>query len=111
MDLRTIFINKYGRLRSGFRLLIFLGGLIAVFIFLSGLIGLAYALLHNVIPTNRYAEFLQNLIYRLNLLVAALLVGYLCTRFLERLPWRALGLTFHVPWIRDSLVGGVIGID
>lgn len=110
MDLRTIFINRYGRLRSGFRLLIFVGGFVAVIIFLSGLLGLAYALLHNAIPSGRYAEFLQNLIYRLNLLAAALLVGYLCTRFLEGLPWRALGLTFHVPWIRDSLVGGVIGV-
>lgn len=110
MDLRTIFINEYGRLRSGFRLLIFVAGYIAIVSFLSGLVGLAYALLHDVIPSNRYAEFLQNLIYRVTLLVPALLVGYLCARFLEGLPWRALGLTFHDHWIRDLVVGSLIGV-
>jgi membrane protease YdiL (CAAX protease family) len=33
-----------------------------------------------------------------------------CTRWLEGLPWRALGLWLHAGWFRDLLVGSVIGI-
>lgn len=110
MDLRSIFINQNGRLRSGFRVLIF----VAVFLFISiglfAMVGLAYALLHGRLPPIPHAEFLQNLVYRVVLVVAALGAGYLCTRFLEALPWRALGLSLHEKWFQDLFVGSVIGI-
>jgi uncharacterized protein len=43
-------------------------------------------------------------------LSAALIAGYVCTRFLEGLPWRALGLTLHKRWTWDLVVGSAIGI-
>ena len=110
MDLRTIFINEYGRLRSGFRLLIFAAAFILFEIIFSGAIALGYALLHDRLPPIPYAAFFQNLIYRVALLTTALLAGYLANRFLEGLPWRALGLTIHARWIRDFLIGSLIGI-
>lgn len=110
MDLRTIFINEYGRLRSGFRLLIFAAAFVLFEIFFTGTIALGYALLHDRLPRIPYAEFFQSLISRVSTLSAALLAGYLATRFLEGLPWRALGLTFHAQWIRDVFVGSLIGI-
>ena len=110
MDLRTIFINEYGRLRSGFRLLIFAAAFTLFEILFSGTIALGYALLHDRLPIIPYAAFFQNLIYRVALLATALLAGYLANRFLEGLPWRALGLVIHARWIRDFLIGSLIGI-
>jgi uncharacterized protein len=110
MDLRTIFINEYGRLRSGFRLLIFTALFVLFAVFLTGTIGLGYAMFHDRLPRVPYAEALQNLISRVPLLAGALLAGYLANRFLEGLPWRTLGLTLHVNWIRDLLVGSLFGI-
>jgi len=44
------------------------------------------------------------------LLITALTAGFICTRWLEGLPWRALGLWFHAGWLRDLIVGSLIGI-
>jgi uncharacterized protein len=110
MDLRSIFINQYGRLRSGFRLIIFVALFLLITIVLSAFIGLAYALLHDRLPPIAHAEFFQNVIYRVPLLLAALGAGYFCTRLLEGLPWRALGLTLHDNWFQHLFVGSAIGI-
>jgi membrane protease YdiL (CAAX protease family) len=110
MDLRSIFINEYGRLRSGFRLVIFVAAYLFIWIALTATIGLAYALLHDRLSRLPHEEFFQNMTYRVPLLVAALGAGYLCTRFLEGLPWRAVGLTLHDKWLQHFIVGSVIGI-
>jgi membrane protease YdiL (CAAX protease family) len=46
----------------------------------------------------------------LSFLTAALVGAGICTRWLERLPWRSIGLTLHRGWLRDFLIGSVIGI-
>ena len=56
------------------------------------------------------AGYAGSVIFRFVLLFAALGAGYFCTRLLEGLPWRALGLGFHAGWLRDLLVGSAIGI-
>lgn len=61
-------------------------------------------------PSRGLAHYLENLIFRLVLLVAALGAGYICTRWLEGLPWRALGLSPHPRWLRDFLIGSLLGI-
>ena len=110
MQLRKFFINDVGRLRSGWRLLLF----VCVFVALSFLVGLflriGFALVHQFLPPVPHATFIANVIYRLTLLFSALGAGYFCTRVLEGLPWRALGLTFHTGWFRDLLVGSMLGI-
>ena len=110
MDLRNIFINENGRLRSGFRLVIFVAAFLFIATALMATIGLAYALLHGRLPRIPHEAFLQNLIYRVAMLVAGLGAGYLCTRFLEGLPWRALGLSLHEKWFQQLVVGSAIGI-
>lgn len=110
MDLRRIFINNFGRLRSGWRLLLYGAAVSALFLVLGMAFWIAYGLLVYVLPAWRYGEFLQNLIFRFSILACALVAGYLCAKFLEGLPWRSLGLTFHVQWLRDLLIGSVIGI-
>jgi membrane protease YdiL (CAAX protease family) len=49
------------------------------------------------------------MLFRLSMLAAALIAGYLCARLLERLPWRSLGLTLHAGWFRDLFIGCVVG--
>jgi membrane protease YdiL (CAAX protease family) len=110
MQLRRFFINDVGRLRSGWRLLLF----VCVFIAVSFLLGLclrtAYVLVHQFLPPVPHGAFIADVIYRLTLLCTAVVAGYFCTRVLEGLPWRALGLTFHSGWFRDLLLGSVLGI-
>lgn len=110
MPLQQIFLNQHGRIRSGFRLLIF----IAVFIFFSIIFTAAarvgYALLHSVFPSGTLAVFFQNLFFRFSLVLTALIAGYFCVRLLEGLPWRSLGLTIHTQWFRDLVVGSLLGI-
>ena len=110
MSLKQVFINSAGRLRSGWRLLIF------VLIFITLLIVLGFAakgvsgLTVQLVPNRGLAHYIENLIIRLVLLLAAVGAGFICTRGLEGLPWRALGLSPHPRWLRDSLVGALIGI-
>jgi membrane protease YdiL (CAAX protease family) len=111
MGLRKIFLNEYGRLRSGFRFLIFVFAFIFITLAVTTAMRAAYAGLHDAFPRIPYAEFFQNLIGKLPDLLAALIGGYLCTRVLEGLPWRALGLTLHKLWARDFLIGSAIGIS
>ena len=110
MNLKQVFINSVGRLRSGWRLLIF----VLIFLILSILLGaaakVATILTSELAPSRGLAHYIENVIFRLVLLVAALAAGFICTRWLEGLPWRALGLWLHSRWWRDFLVGSLIGI-
>lgn len=110
MDLRQIFINSAGRLRSGWRVLIFILVYFALLFLLSTLVRVGYAVGLRIAPGRSLGAFAEDLIFRLILLASALLAGFLCTRWLERLPWRALGLTLHAHWRRDFVIGSLIGI-
>ncbi len=109
MDLKKVFINSAGRLRSGWRLLIFVLILVILSIFFGAVTRKAFGLLVHLVPSSGVARYLENFIFRMIFLLVALLAGFICTRFLEGLPWRALGLWFHARWARDFLLGSVIG--
>lgn len=108
--MRTIFLNEVGRLRSGWRVLLFVFALLAIFFLIATFLWIGYVIFVNAgggsIP---YGAVLADLVFRLNVLVAALGAGYICARLFEGLPWRSLGLTFHQGWFRDLLIGCVIG--
>lgn len=110
MNPRTIFFNQAHRLRSGWRLLIF--GIL--FILLSALLAftaqIAGQLLGQLAPSRGAAHYVENFIFRIATLAAALGAGFICTRSLEGLPWRSLGLWLHDGWLRDFLVGSALGI-
>ena len=110
MELKNIFINSAGRLRSGWRLLVFLLVYLSILFLLSSLARLAYAVALNTVPQGIGSDYVQNLIFRLLMLITALGAGFICTRWLEGLPWRSLGLWFHEGWLRDLIVGSLIGI-
>jgi membrane protease YdiL (CAAX protease family) len=110
VTIRTIFINDAGRLRSGWRLLSFIILLYLSLLVLGGVVWAAYALLIDLAPSFRSRSFIQELIFRGITLIAALGVGYLCGRWLEGLPWRALGASLHKGWLRHLLIGSLVGI-
>jgi membrane protease YdiL (CAAX protease family) len=109
MDVQQIFINDTGRLRSGWRVLIFILVYIALLFLLSTAVRVGYAVGLRIAPGRSLGAFAADFIFRLILLASALLAGYLCNRWLEGLPWRALGLTLHARWWRDLIVGSLIG--
>jgi membrane protease YdiL (CAAX protease family) len=110
MDLPRVFVNEFGRLRSGWRLAIYVFAFIALWIFLDTFMRVVYVAGRTITLHVPYASFFANAAYRLTLLGAGLGAGYFCIRFLENLPWRSLGLTLHRGWIRDLLLGTVIGL-
>ena len=110
MDLRSVFINEFGRLRSGWRLALYIFAFIALVILLETFLRVVYIAGRTFIPPVPYASYFANAAYRLSLLGAGLGAGYFCARFFEGLPWRSLGLTFHRGWVRDLIVGTVIGL-
>ena len=107
--MRGIFFNEFGRLRSGWRLLLFVFLFTAASMLLVTTLRIGYAALHNAIPRPTYAELIFDLIYRFTLLIAALGGGYLLAKYVEGLPFRSLGLTFHEGWLRDLLIGCAVG--
>ena len=107
MGLYKIFFNEFGRLRSGWRLVIYAFAFIAASLLLVSVLRGAFVAGRGVgLP---HAEFFVELVYRLSILAAALAAGYLCARLLEALPWRSLGLTLHQGWLRDLVIGSAIG--
>src|SRR5688572_16577125 len=99
--MHKIFINDFGRLRSGWRLLVFVAG----FVFLTMIWGIVVRLLHEVVPAFPHREPALEIVFRGGVLLIALGVGYLLVRQFEDLPWRSLGLTLHQGWLRDLLIG------
>ena len=110
MDLKKVFINSAGRLRSGWRLLIFILIFVILSIFFGAVTKKTFEVAVKFVPSSGLARYLENFIFWMVFLLVALLAGFICTRFLEGLPWRALGLWFHARWARDFLLGSVIGI-
>lgn len=109
MNLQTIFINNYGRLRSGWRLTVFAILLILAFIvfgsipqiFLTILLGQRAA----VILEGTWGFIIQGLV----MVAPAILIGWACCRNLEGLPFRALGWALTGRWLRDWVVGTILG--
>ncbi len=108
--LHQIFFNNVGRVRSGWRLAIFCGVFFVLAYVGTQALRLIYALIENVAPGLMRGNDVADLISRFMLLVLSLTAGYICARALEHLPWRSLGLTFHAKWLRDLIVGSVIGV-
>jgi membrane protease YdiL (CAAX protease family) len=107
--MRKIFINEFGRLRSGWRVALFILLITAISLVLTIALRFAYAFVITSRVALPRADFIWDMLYRLSLLATALAAGYLCARVLEGLPWRSLGLTLHRRWWWDLLIGSAIG--
>jgi uncharacterized protein len=101
MEIQDIFLNRAGRLRSGWRLIIF-GVLFYVF---AGMLFSLVLASESPSLAGTLGFFAQALI----LLIPATLLGWACGKLLEDLPPRALGWSFHRGWLKDLLFGSLVG--
>src|SRR4051812_10724733 len=111
MEIKDIFLNKFGRLRSGWRFAI--SGL-TIFFFISLGLELIVAALQLLLGPAVAARLLDSrwgfLIQGFTFLITATLIGWACGKLFEDLPLRALGWAFHRGWLKDFLVGSLIGM-
>ncbi len=106
MNITEIFINEQKRLRSGWRFLIFL----ISFLFFGVLIGSAIKLILS--KSGFDYDFGTALFISINSSVSfvfAVLLGWLCGKYLEQLPFRALGAWFTKNWLKDLVLGFLFG--
>ncbi|HEX8746762.1 MAG TPA: type II CAAX endopeptidase family protein [Pyrinomonadaceae bacterium] len=114
MNLSEIFLNSWGRPRSGWRLLLFviINYALAVVLFL--LLSVGYLMLRSrgaaVAPgflEGPWGWVFQSTV----LLTAATVAGFVCAKLFEGLPVRSLGWTLHkgylIDWLKGTLVGAL----
>jgi len=102
MTIQSIFFGDDGLLRSGWRFAIFL----AMFVPGVALFGsIAIGLLFSVSAVGHAGPSAFLVINGLVSLAVALAAGWICGKYLERLPFSALGAAFEGPWV-FSLIGG-----
>lgn len=106
--MRKIFINEFGRLRSGWRATIFSFACLAIYFLVVTALRVIHVVLFQLGAAPRFSV-VANLIFSLTTLIAALGAGYFCVRLLEGLPWRSLGLTLHQRWLTDLVIGFALG--
>ncbi len=99
MDINSIFFNQFNRLRSGWRFAIFL----AAFIFFATLLGI---LVNEFIAATVYDPMPVFLAVNA---VVSLVLGWLCGKFLDGVPFRTLGAWLTEYWARHLGLGLLIG--
>ena len=106
MNLGNILYNEAGRPRSGWRFLMFL----SLFIFFGVLIGFAADALLSRLPIGYGQGSVIFLMVNASIsLVLAVLFGWWCGKYLEDLPFRALGCAFTKNWFKHLVWGLIIG--
>jgi len=106
MKLYSVFFGDDSRLRSGFRA--------AVFLFVYGTIGTLLAVIGYVAGSAVGIDWKDDKVAQVVLssvayLIPAIIVGWLCGKFLESLPFRAIGVSVTPCGIRDLITGLAIG--
>ncbi|MFL6208090.1 MAG: CPBP family intramembrane glutamic endopeptidase [Pyrinomonadaceae bacterium] len=106
-----IFLNRHDRLRSGWRFAVFA----ALYLAAASAIAVTITFLTRMTPTSGAQPLSQLpgwLVYLLTFLiqfVPAVLLGWGCGRLFEDLPLSAQGWTTHRGWLRNFLLGSLIG--
>lgn len=103
MDISNAFFDPNGTLRSGWRFAVFVVGIVLA----GGFAGTVVFMVLHAATTPGTA-----LVLTVNGLVStfiALLVGWLCAKYLERLPFRSLGAAFSKGWAKNLIVGMLVG--
>jgi len=110
MEIQDIFLNRVGRLRSGWRLII--SGLL-IFVFTniaSAIIRTTFPLIFGPDVAHRLFDSRWGFVIQgLTLLTPATLIGWACGKLFENLPPRALGWGFTRGWLKDFFIGSLIG--
>jgi membrane protease YdiL (CAAX protease family) len=108
MEIKEIFLNSAGRLRSGWRLIVF-----ALLLYLGIKFTVALTVtIFSLIPGSTESVLHGNwgfLVQGFVLFAPATLIGWACGKFLEDLPLRSLGWGFRKGWLKDLLAGSLVG--
>ena len=80
----ALFLNDAGRLRSGWRLGAFIVLYAALFFLAGSVVRFAYAV--SVLFSLTPSHFFEDVVFRMVLLVPAILAGWICNRWIEGLP-------------------------
>jgi membrane protease YdiL (CAAX protease family) len=109
MNPTFLFFNDAGRLRSGWRLVIFL-------VFFLACVFAGWRIMERVIflvagqrAFSLLSGFWGTAIQRAIILSASIFCSWVCGRLLEGLPFTAVGWSPHKGWLRDLLLGSVVG--
>lgn len=106
MNPQNIFFNDFGRLRSGWRFAIFL----LLFIFVGMISGAIAQIVFGKLEIDfRRGTLLFISVNAFLSFAAAIFVGWLCGKYLENLPFRALGAWFTKNWLKDLFLGLLFG--
>ncbi len=104
--MQTIFIGDDGRIRSGWRALLFL----ITFAFLAFVVILASTILLSQLPFGETAAGYLPLVVPFSLsAVIAIVLGWLFGKLFEQVPFAALGISFSRRAAKDLVFGFVIG--
>lgn len=104
--MRYLFFDDREKLRSGWRASIFLAG----FIFTAAILAiLAYRSVEAVGIDVSAASSSGMILNAAVSLTPAILLGWLCAKYLEGLPFRSLGVSLTTNWHRHLLVGSGLG--
>lgn len=106
MNARAIFFDQAGRPRSGWRFLIFLLVFISLVLLVRSVSRFVFLLLSLPYDFESPEFFALN---ALVMLVPTLVASWLCGKYLEGLPFRALGAWFTEGWLRNFGVGLLLG--
>jgi membrane protease YdiL (CAAX protease family) len=106
MELRGLFIGSDGHLRSGWRFLVFVSLLITFGVAVGAAATIAADLFG--LDTSDSGRAFMAVSAGLSLLVTILL-SWLCGRYMEGLPFSALGAAFTSGWLRHLMLGIVAG--
>jgi uncharacterized protein len=107
--MNEFFHNELGRIRSGWRAIIFA----VIFLFFSSMFGVALVGFVAILTQDKDVAFLNSpsgmLITSAITLIIATIAGWICGKVFEDLPLKALGWAFHKSWILQSFLGLLIG--
>jgi len=103
--MNAILFDDSKRLRSGWRALIFVLAFVLATIPITSII-LAVTSAIDINTTQGSLFLATNAIISL---ISAIVIGWLCGRFLEHLPLKALGVSFTAGWLKHFLLGLGIG--
>lgn len=108
MTFLFLFINSHKRLRSGWRLIVFVGLFLLQATISSTLIETVFVIF-NASPEKTMTRAMGFVLSSLVLLFAAVLIGWICAKGFENLPFRSLGWSFVSGWWRDLSFGILFG--
>lgn len=104
--INALLFNPIAQIRWQWRILIFF----FFTLILSNLLSVYYALYVPAVPLTSSEHDAVTLIHFTGWLAGVSFVTWLVLRFLDKRPWRSIGLSFHPEWGRELLFGILLGL-